>query len=79
MHGSIPLHLLAPGECGRVASVYGDADQVHRLHELGFREGVEVRMVQSGLPCIIHLDGSRLCIRGADSLCVLVSPTEVAA
>jgi ferrous iron transport protein A len=78
MHEAIPLHLLAPGASGLISAVYGDVGHVHHLHELGLREGVEVRMVQPGRPCIVHLAGCRLCIRGDDSLGVLVSPSEVA-
>jgi Fe2+ transport system protein FeoA len=79
MHATIPLHLLAPGASGLISAVYGDAQHVHRLHELGFREGARVRMVRPGKPCIVHLEGSRLCIRSDDTLSVLVAPSEVAA
>jgi Fe2+ transport system protein FeoA len=79
MHSAMPLHLLATGAIAQISTVFGDAQQVHRLNELGFREGVRVRMVQPGKPCIVHVEGSRLCLRGDDSLGILVAPPEVIA
>ena len=67
-----PLELLAPGAVAQVEAIYGDAEQVHRLEELGLRAGVTVEMVQSGSPCIIRLAGSKLCFRESELLNVLV-------
>jgi len=52
----------------------GDPQQVHRLQELGLRQGITIEMLQSGSPCIIRTAGSKLCFRPNDALKVLVRP-----
>jgi Fe2+ transport system protein FeoA len=42
------------------------------LSELGIRQGVRVRMVQPGNPCIVQLEGHRLCFRDSETLNVFV-------
>ena len=49
-------------------------DHVHRLEEFGLRGGVAIRMFQPGNPCIIHLDGNKVCLRADAYLQVLVEP-----
>ena len=73
---TIPLHLLQPGQQGRVEQLTGAPDVVKRLEEMGLREGIEVEMVQSGSPCIIRLGDSRLCFREAQMIHVMVSLGE---
>jgi Fe2+ transport system protein FeoA len=68
----IPLRFLAAGECGQIESVLGQPEQVHRLHELGLRGGVQVEMVQPGSPCIIRLAGNKLCFRSDEITTVMV-------
>ena len=68
----VPLDLLAVEECGRVASVDGEAQSVHRLAEMGLCIGAAVRMVQPGSPCILAVNGHRLSFRPETSICVLV-------
>lgn len=70
--------MLAPGQFALVEQLYGQTEQVHRLEELGLRQGVEVEMVQSGSPCIIRVAGSKLCFRECDLLSVLVRPGALA-
>ena len=74
----IPLRCLRPGQAGEVDQVVGDPQQVHRLQELGLRQGARVVMVQSGSPCIIRTSGSKLCFRQSETLGVLVRPSVVA-
>jgi len=68
----IPLICLTAGQCGVVLSVLGSSDHVHRMRELGVREGAEVEMLQGGSPCIVRLGGQRFCLRGDDLGGVLV-------
>ena len=53
----VPLASLKAGQMGRIGEVLGGGDVVHRLRELGLRDGAEVQMVRPGSPCIIRLDG----------------------
>jgi ferrous iron transport protein A len=68
----LPLAALPPGQWAHVHRLVGDPQQVHRLEELGLRGGVRVEMLRSGSPCIIRLDGHRLCFRDGELLRVLV-------
>lgn len=70
----LPLRLLAPGQTALIHEVLGRVDQVHRLHELGLRRGVQIEMVRSGSPCIVRLGGHKLCFRADDLMSVLVTP-----
>ncbi|HEV3136337.1 MAG TPA: FeoA family protein [Pirellulales bacterium] len=72
MHDLVPLHFLAPGQSANISQVTGRPDQVHRLEELGLRDGAAIEMVQSGSPCIIRLAGQKLCFRADELLRVLV-------
>jgi Fe2+ transport system protein FeoA len=74
----IPLELLAPGQQAFVDAVFGDEAHVHRLEEMGIRQGATVEMVQSGSPCIIRLAGAKLCFRESELLQVLVRLKDVA-
>lgn len=72
MDDLIPLEMLRPGQFAVVGEIVGQADQVVRLEELGLRSGRTVEMVQSGCPCIIRVDGHKLCFRDGDCFNVLV-------
>ncbi|MBS0210926.1 MAG: ferrous iron transport protein A [Planctomycetes bacterium] len=74
MHDLIPLSALAVGQLAQVGLVLGQPDQVHRLGELGLRDGTRVEMVQQGSPCIIRLGGQKLCFRNDELIQVLVRP-----
>ena len=74
MHDLIPLSQLAGGARAAVGAVLGLPDDVRRLEELGLRNGAIVEMVQTGSPCIIRLDGAKLCFRTDELLSVLVAP-----
>jgi ferrous iron transport protein A len=68
----VPIQLLNPGETGCIKDVAGDSQLVRRLDEMGLRAGVEVRMVQPGMPCILAFEHQRLSFRGEDEAVVLV-------
>lgn len=70
----IPLDMLRPGEWAEVASVTGDAAWVHRLAELGLREGCRLQLVRGGSPCLLRVSECNLCLRGCESSRILVSP-----
>jgi len=70
----IPIQRLPKGEKGKVTALVGDADEVARLTALGIRKGVEVCSLQKGCPCIIQFGCSRMCLRTAGQLQVMVSP-----
>jgi len=78
VNDSIPLQCLEVGTSGAVTAVVGNGDFVHRLNEIGLRQGAEVQMVQSGRPCIVRVNGQRLCLRADELLRVLVRPGVVA-
>ncbi|MBX7169022.1 MAG: FeoA domain-containing protein [Pirellulales bacterium] len=70
----LPLQCLAAGQQGRISQLLGSPEQVHRLEEIGMRQGVLVEMLQSGSPCIVRLGGQKLCFRADDLMRVLVEP-----
>ena len=74
-HGmSIPLHLLAAGEHASIDQLLGPPAEIHRLEELGLRVGRAIEMVQSGTPCIVRLEGAKLCFRQTEGCHILVRP-----
>lgn len=70
----IPLEILPAGAAATVEEIVGSADAVVRLEELGFRHGRRIEMVQPGSPCIVRIDGHKLCIRDGEAFAVLVRP-----
>jgi len=70
----IPLQMLPTGQMARVRQVFGTAEHVHRLEELGLRGGAEIEMVRHGSPCIVKLSGHKLCFRFDDLHKILVQP-----
>lgn len=73
----LPLELLQPGEWAEVCDVDGEPAWVGRLAELGVRVGCRLQMLRAGSPCLIHVDGGRLSLRGEQSAGVLVRPVSV--
>lgn len=71
-HELIPLGQLLAGQAGRIEAVLGLPELVHRLKELGLRDGVQIKMIQPGSPCIVGLAGQRLCFRADELASVLV-------
>lgn len=68
----VPLDLLNAGEHARIAQIDGDQTLVTRLHEMGLHDGVTIRMVQPGQPCIIAVGNNRLSFRGEDAAVIIV-------
>lgn len=72
----LPLGFLERGQIAEIGELVGRADQVQRLRELGLRGGLAVEMVQPGSPCIVLVDGRRLCFRDSEVVSILVRPGE---
>ncbi len=70
----IPLRYLARGQLAEIGELIGHSEHVQRLREIGIRSGVQIEMVQPGSPCIVLLDGQRLCFRETDLIGILVRP-----
>ena len=68
----VPLSFLRPGQSGRVDEVVGTGGLLHRLREMGLRAGARIQMVKPGSPCILRLDGHKLCVRSDEMALVLV-------
>ena len=72
MVNMIPLVHMAAGTKARIGQLVGHPDQVHRLEELGLRNGTIIEMLQNGSPCIIRFAQSKLCFRPNEAMGVLV-------
>ena len=66
------MELLSAGEEGQILEIDGDRDLINRLAEMGLREGVHIRMLRPGSPCIVALGNHRLSFRADESAVVLV-------
>ena len=73
-----PLQYLPAGSMARIAELMGDVACVQRLEELGLKRGVMIEMISGGSPCIVRINGARLCFRSSDLLGVLVTREEAA-
>ena len=69
---SVPLEFLRRGERAVVSHVMGESSERQRIAELGVQPGTEVQMVQVGEPCILRIDGARLCFRLTSTCRILV-------
>lgn len=74
MNPPLPLEFLRAGEWAEVAEIAGEPGWVGRMAELGLRVGSRVHVVQGGSPCLVQLNGTRLCLRGSQAMLVLVHP-----
>ena len=74
----LPLEMLRSGEWADVADVHGDPSWVGRMAELGVRAGSRLQMVQGGSPCLLQINGCRLCLRGECAMQILVRPIAAA-
>lgn len=72
----IPLEMMNEGERGHVCTVEGTPELVIRLQEMGLREGVPVRMVRTGTPCILAVNDQRFSLRFDQRATVLVELTQ---
>ena len=73
-HEILPLEMLRPGEWADVAEVTGEPCWVGRMAELGLGIGSRLRVLQSGSPCLLQVGESRLSLRGACTMQILVRP-----
>jgi Fe2+ transport system protein FeoA len=72
----MPLDMLQAGEWGEVEEVTGEPGWIGRLAELGIRQGCRLRVVQPGSPCLLHVSGCKLCLRGGECSKILVRPVD---
>ncbi|MCE9532983.1 MAG: ferrous iron transport protein A [Planctomycetes bacterium] len=70
----LPLELLQTGEWADVAEINGDPCWVNRMAELGLRAGSRLQVVQDGSPCMLNIEGCKLCLRGDACSRILVRP-----
>jgi ferrous iron transport protein A len=68
----MPMHMLRPGQRARIEGLFGTGDTIHRLRELGLRDGVLVEMIRPGSPCLLRLAGQTLAFRADELTSVLV-------
>jgi ferrous iron transport protein A len=68
----IPLQILPCGHTALVEHVAGDEAVVHRVREMGFRDGAAVEMVQPGDSCIVRIGGQKLAFRLDASVSIFV-------
>jgi Fe2+ transport system protein FeoA len=74
---AIPLGQLPVGRSAYIRRVLGRPDDVHRLEEFGLCGGIRVEMFRAGRPCIVRVGGNKVCLRGNESLHVMVEPETV--
>ena len=74
MDDLVPLNLLTRGQSALIEQLVGQAEQVHRLEELGLRAGVSIEMLEPGTPCIVRVADQKLCFRDAELFNVIVRP-----
>ncbi len=70
----ILLGFLTAGQTAVVETVMGGTDDIHRLREIGLRDGATVQMLQPGNPCLLRLEGQKLGVRSDALATVLVRP-----
>jgi ferrous iron transport protein A len=74
--GILPLDLLDSGTSAVVEDIQGEPHWVGRMAEIGIRQGCQLQVVRSGSPCLLQLQGCRLCLRGDDTTRILVRPVD---
>ncbi len=72
MSPSLPLEFVRAGEWADITEVTGEPTWVGRMAELGLRAGSRVQILQGGSPCLVKVNGSRLCLRGEQAMQILV-------
>jgi|GEM_PF-1750884 Fe2+ transport system protein FeoA len=76
MNPCIPLACCPEGLPVRIEAITGPVAEVHRLRELGFRPGCRLQVLRCGNPCIVQLNGQKLCLRYSPEVQVLVEPEK---
>ena len=59
----LPLEQMKINQVADVVEVLGATAEIQRLSEMGLHHGTRIRMLKSGTPCLLALDGKRLSIR----------------
>ncbi|MCA8998778.1 MAG: ferrous iron transport protein A [Planctomycetaceae bacterium] len=77
VHELIPIDMLRVNESARIAEVHGPQPLVQRLEELGLREGTVIRLVKTGEPLLLAVNGHRLSFRADSSTMIFVEPISV--
>lgn len=70
----VPVEFLAPNADAVVVEMSGDQQNVHRLEELGIRCGCKLRMLSPGEPCMLAIEGKKMCLRLGKTADILVQP-----
>lgn len=78
MPAILPLHLLQPGEIGRIAEVRGCKKLSARLMELGLDSGAQIRVIRGGESCVFAVGSQRISLRLGDECTVLVALEDAA-
>jgi ferrous iron transport protein A len=60
----LPLEIMKSGAWAEVAAIYGEPTWVRRLTELGIQNGIRLRILQGGSPCLLQIGENRMSIRG---------------
>ncbi|MDZ4859513.1 MAG: FeoA domain-containing protein [Candidatus Hydrogenedentes bacterium] len=71
-----PLTACAAGEEVVVIELLTETGLTARLREMGLVSGASLRVVSNGIPMILELGETRLCLRGADAEGVFVRVAE---
>ena len=77
-HELLPLEFLDAGEWADIADVTGEPGWVCRMAEMGVRTGSRLHVLQRGIPCLFQVGGTRLSLRAADAMHILVRPVAAA-
>jgi Fe2+ transport system protein FeoA len=78
MSDLVSVTFLRNGQIAEIQQLAGSPERIRRLEELGLRAGVRLEMVQSGTPCIIRVEGAKLCFRDGELSSVIVRPRKSA-
>ena len=68
----LPLEKMKINQVADVVEVIGATAEIQRLSEMGLHSGTRIRMLKSGTPCLLALDGKRLSIRLSQDVDVYV-------
>jgi Fe2+ transport system protein FeoA len=71
---AVKLQDLKAGDKASVLSLCGSECEIARLSAMGLRGGARLQLLQEGSPCILQVDETRLCLRAANQLQILVQP-----
>ncbi len=70
----IPVEYLSQDSLGVVVDVAGEGQNIHRLEEMGIRNGCRIRMLCPGETCLLAIDGKKMCVRLGSVAEIMVCP-----